>query len=331
MSGAYQVDEMDLLVRDLVPWSKATAGDSWDFLTSELVATYPFEPLAAGIKAWKKSSADLRPQAVAAKDRAGYVAALKKLLASLADPHVHITVDGKITPTTPQPTHPHTWNHQVLRPLVAEKFFQQGSFFALRLKNGLGYVKIGSWLQQNQGRDFPMAELVAAFDKLKDTPGIIIDVRANMGGDENLAMRIAGRFLAKPIPYAKNRYRLGNEYGPWQTRTLRPSTTTPYTGKLIVLQGRYGMSSNEGFLMMMRAVPSATTVGMLSRGASSNPAPIPITGDIAVNSSRWQPALIDGTLIEHVGVPPQVAVTAGGEAYESDDPMIRKAFELLGK
>ena len=331
LTGAYQLDDLNLAVRDLTPWSKARAGEAWDFLTAEVVATYPFEPLATGIKTFEQRAGKLRPLAVGAADRVAFVDAIKKLMSPLQDHHVSIMTDGKIAIGTTPPMGPDskTWNFDILKPMVAEALMKQGQFAVVRLKNGLGYVLIGSWQQQSQAGTFPFDAMVAAIDKLKDAPGIVIDVRTNHGGNEALAQRIAGRFAAKPIVYAKHRYRLGDGYGPWKERTLQPSTKTPYAGKVAVLQSRWSMSSNEGFLLMMRALANATTIGTPTRGSSSDPAQIAVTGDVSVISSRWQAALPDGTFTEHKGVPPEIPVTDGVAAYASDDPMLRKAFELL--
>ncbi len=70
-------------------------------------------------------------------------------------------------------------------------------------------------------------------------------------------------------------------------------------------------------------------MGLPTRGASRNPGPIHVATGITVMSSRWEAALPDGTLIEGVGIAPDVLVDLPASAYANADPTLDKAIELL--
>jgi|GEM_PF-1104019 len=324
MSGTFEVDDIDVTIRDLRPWNAAQNRTLFELLGDEVLASYPFVDAQAR-HGFITHSSKLVDTAAAAKDRDTFVATLQKLLAPFQDPHVVIKVDQAVLPTAPPEELPKLWNFDALKARIDKPLFSKRNFSAFRLKGGVGMLVIGSWLQQG----FPTKAFQQAIDALNDAPGIIIDVRANQGGAENLAMQIAGRFTDKPVTYAKHRFRLGDGYGSWFERVLKPFGAT-YKGKVVVLQSKWSMSSNEGFLAMARALPNVTTVGVTSRGATSNPQPIQLTSDIAVVTSRWQAALPDGTLIEHKGIAPEVEVNAPPTAYAKADPMLERALTILG-
>ena len=58
-------------------------------------------------------------------------------------------------------------------------------------------------------RSFADQAVIDAFDaallRLRETPGLIIDVRQNGGGDTAVARPIMGRFIAEQKPYARMR------------------------------------------------------------------------------------------------------------------------------
>jgi carboxyl-terminal processing protease len=134
-----------------------------------------------------------------------------------------------------------------------------------RLEDGLGYIEIRSFSDQ---------AAVAAFDRalldLRDTRGLIIDVRDNGGGDTGVARPIMGRFITETRPYARMRRRDGAGLGaPW-TETVDPRGPFTYDKPVVVLTGRWSGSMAEGFPMGMRALGRAVLVGtpMMGLGAA---------------------------------------------------------------
>lgn len=133
------------------------------------------------------------------------------------------------------------------------------------LKDGSGYIRIAS---------FANDAVVAAFDKalmaLKDTPGLIIDVRSNGGGDTAVARPIMGRFISTPKPYAKMRRRSGGNLSPAWVEYVKPRGPFTYTKPVVVLADHWSGSMAEGFPMGMRGIGRAQIVGtpMMGLGAA---------------------------------------------------------------
>jgi carboxyl-terminal processing protease len=126
-------------------------------------------------------------------------------------------------------------------------------------------------------RSFADQAVIDAFDaallRFRDTPGLIIDVRQNGGGDTAVARPIMGRFIAEQKPYARMRRRDGSHLGdPW-TEVVDPRGPFTYGAPIAVLTTRWSASMAEGFPMGMRGIGRALIVGtpMMRLGAGVFP------------------------------------------------------------
>ena len=133
------------------------------------------------------------------------------------------------------------------------------------LPSGVGSIVI---------RSFARAETAQAFDQalaqLRHSPGLIIDVRENGGGDTAVARPIMGRFIAERRPYARMRRRDGSGLSaPW-TEYVDPAGPFTYGNPVVVLTSPWSASMAEGFPMGMRDIGRATIVGtrMMGLGAA---------------------------------------------------------------
>ena len=115
-------------------------------------------------------------------------------------------------------------------------------------------------------------------------------------------------------------------------RVLEPRKgAAPDSRPVAVLQGPYCVSSCEGFLLMMRALPRVATVGLPSRGASGNPGPMDLLPGWQVHASRWQALTPEGKCFEGTGLEPHARVEAPAGSHERGDPTLDRAILLLKK
>lgn len=324
--------------------SEAGRAAAFDALADHLADTYPFfghgrKPAAPALfPKW-------RDRAVAAKDDAAFVQAVRAMLGELDDVHVWIEQGKTVTGTasTPSPKAnfdaalrvaalgPHETT-DALAPLFAARAGggDGGRDPAVGQAGPVGYVEIQSFRMDAAAE----ARLGAAIDGMSDCRGLVIDVRNNSGGDEAVALRLARRFAAAETPYAVS-------------RTRDPSADAvpaPFTGlsapvvrsipaaeggkpdarRVAVLQGPRCMSSCEGFLLMARALPTVRTFGARSRGASGNPKPFTVAPGIVVRASTWRAYPPDGECIEGRGVDPEEEVP--WKAGAAADPVLARAL-----
>jgi C-terminal processing protease CtpA/Prc len=184
---------------------------------------------------------------------------------------------------------------------------------------GYAYVAVNSL----QGNASAFDDLERAIDELLDAPGLILDIRANTGGNERHAQRIAGIFADSRRAYAKSKVRAGREHDVFieqPAREIHPRPGKTFTRPVVCLIGPRCMSSGEGFVKMMAVLPHVTLVGQATRGASGNPAPVILPNGITVFYSRWVDMLPDGTITETKGIPPNIVVQhegAGDPTWEA--------------
>jgi len=206
---------------------------------------------------------------------------------------------------------------------------QQQSNWGYARFGDVGYIAIGAW----DAEQVRLGDLDAALDHLRDTRALILDVRMNPGGDEQLALQFAARFTAAPRTTGAVRFRNGPLHADFdepRARVVRPRGAWQYTRPVVVLTGRGSASSNETFIAAMREFPNVTLAGDTTAGASGNPAFYDLGGGWQYSVSRWIETAADGMVIEGNGIAPRVYVPASAADFQQGrDPVLEWALGHL--
>lgn len=198
-----------------------------------------------------------------------------------------------------------------------------------KTKEGFGYVLIAGWTS-----DLDLVGIDAALGRMRDVKGMIVDVRPNSGGGENLARHVAQWFVTGEKVYAKNRYRTGagpDGFGPVLERKIKGNqlSTQKFRGPVVVLSSRYVMSSNEAFVLMMKQADDCTVVGQTTYGSSGNPKAHELTNGVTIVMPSWQAMEPNGNIFEGVGIKPDVEVLFDTKELERRDPILERGLEIL--
>jgi len=168
---------------------------------------------------------------------------------------------------------------------------------ARRLASGSGYIKFDHWKPPADAR------FNAELAKLSDTPGLVIDLRANGGGQTDVLLNIASNFFAAPTYTGGFRRRDG---------TLdRYTTHAPahlYRQPIVILIDERSASASETFTIFMQESKRAYVIGGQSNGALLNTRIQKIKGGGTLRVSIRAYVSPNGRVPEGTGVVPDQTV-----------------------
>lgn len=278
---------------------------------------------------WPSKLEARRQELESATDARSFAQVAATLLAPAQDKHLWFLVGEERIPSYVHPVTPNANFAQL--PKVVPHWKQHSQVLASgHWDDGIGYVLIATW---DRGKTRELAPVFEVLEEFRDAPGLIIDVRANGGGDERLAQSVAGCFVEKPTVYAKHVLVDPDSPGgfsePYE-RVVEPNKRRAhYGGRIAVLTGPVIMSSCEAFLLMMKQVPGAVLVGAASQGSSGNPQPVELENGVTAYLPSWKTMTADGTEFEGRGIPPDIRVDADPEDFSKIDPIIESALAHL--
>ncbi len=140
------------------------------------------------------------------------------------------------------------------------------------LENGYGYIKIRYFLANKEIKD-PVAVMKEKLKEFQNSnvKGVIIDLRDNPGGEDEMAAKMAGCFVSedKLYEYAsyynRNTKRFEINYG--EDYTIKPAEPI-YKGKVAILINNRTTSSGEGLPLALKGLPNVKIVGFTSTNGS---------------------------------------------------------------
>ncbi|MCE3198798.1 S41 family peptidase [Paenibacillus sonchi] len=140
------------------------------------------------------------------------------------------------------------------------------------LKENYGYVKIRYFLPgATQSEPAKALEDTIKEFQEKQVKGIIIDLRDNPGGDDDLVAQMAGHFVNRKRIFEYVSYYNRNtgrfEINRAETRTVQPSRIY-FPGKIAVLINHNTASSGEGLPLFLKGMPNVKIIGFTSTNGS---------------------------------------------------------------
>ena len=203
------------------------------------------------------------------------------------------------------------------------------------LPGGYGYLRITGF-QDYGGADGNVYPDGAAMSQALDavfTParvsawrGLVIDVRWNEGGDDVLALQVAGRLTDRPYTAYTKAARVDPHdparYGPAWPVAVTPSDGPHYTGPVRLLTSDLTISAGETFTeAVMGRAPAPIRIGSTTQGVFSDDMERHLPNGWRFSLGNEDYVAIDGRNYEGVGIPPtvQVPVFVSDELAEQQD------------
>lgn len=187
------------------------------------------------------------------------------------------------------------------------------------IEDGIGYLRFTSFISSLN------AKIQTAVEAMHDAPALIIDLRGNGGGADEVAIRLAGLLFDKPTQLMITRTRTGdtNYY------RARPSKN-PYLAPVVILLDEGSGSASEQFAAGMQEAGRAFVVGKKTAGddMDADIEKLP-TGAYFIYASG-EPRTPKGVIIEGRGVIPdlEVNLTRAG-LLKGDDAQLDAAIRYI--
>jgi hypothetical protein len=220
--------------------------------------------------------------------------------------------------------------------LVSSRYFASpvratapGHIQYTRLVDGTGYVYLGTLRGEGWG-----GEIDAALAGIGNVPALIVDIRNNDGGNETIAQEIASRFYDVPRVDRLSQYRVGpghGDFGAASSQSVGPRGQR-FTGPVALVTNRFDGSAAEELVLMMRILPSVTTVGDTTLGLGSNPLQIALSNGWTYRVPQSIQTTPDGFVYQWRGLPPAIPVPwADADTAAGHDPYIDAALRELAR
>lgn len=268
-----------------------------------------------------------RPVAARATTRFQAAAAIGGLLEPLDDPHVWVRTGEAHVPLVRRQRPLNASRPGTLAALAAAHASEQDLTWG-RTADGIGYLAVDALSDPG----LPAA-VDGALAALADCWALVLDLRHNGGGSEELARGVAGRFLTERVEYGHVRFRGGpghDTFGPSLARRCPPRGPWTFQGPVVTLVGGRTMSSAEALALILLQVPGGVTLGERTAGSSSNPMRLELAGGIEVSLPRWRALDPSGATFEQVGLAPTVGAAFPPDAFRDDrDPVMQAALARL--
>jgi carboxyl-terminal processing protease len=192
-------------------------------------------------------------------------------------------------------------------------------FESKRLEGGIGYIRFTSFIASLNDK------IRQAVESMHDAPGLVIDLRGNGGGDDEVAIRLAGLLFDKPTQLMITRTRKGdNDY-----YRARPAKN-PYLGTVVILLDEGSGSASEQFAAGMQESGRAYVVGKRSEGDDMDADLEKLPTGAYFIYAAGEPRTPKGFVVEGRGVSPdlEVNLTRAG-LLKGDDAQLLAAINYI--
>ena len=309
---------------------------------------------------WKATYKKYRSEVDAATTDDSLFSILSQMVAPFYDDHINIIIPGKKQFTSEKPSpflkeFPDESSRDSLWTAVNTTLYKNGfdtlksigpeyrgkSLFYYSHSHTYGYIRIERCFVSDETEDDTKADSALAgriFDsvlqQMKNSKAIILDIRTNIGGNDEFAYAIARRFVTnKILGHSKQSRISGTErFTALEKWYITPQSKTPYTNPLIVLTNDQTASAGDVLAMIMKAVPQAILIGENTLGIYSDMYGFELPNKWLVSLSNQKYFSSKMVCYEGKGTPVDIKVRNTKQDIKAmTDPVILRAINYLKK
>jgi hypothetical protein len=283
---------------------------------------------------WDSIYTVYRPRAENAKGDEFYLV-LRDMLSELKDGHVFYTTDGggEVYPFYPQR---HFKDRHAYSPFVVRKYFnkelrlsESGSVEYEIIPGNIGYVFLADFQEDYLIKEFP-----GVLEYLRNTKGLIIDIRQKRGGNYANVEAVVTRFMTSPLE-RPGFIVLGEK---WDLAPFQPQGPFTYTNPVVVLINGSTFSAGELCTEILKQLPNVTAVGDTtgggSAGGNNDPPELKTLYELPsgkmIDIGTIDLRRYDGLPWEWLGVPPDIRIVqTEADIHQGRDKQLEYAINML--
>ncbi len=332
-------DRIDSLPKNCATPLPDTPQNNFDVLWNAMNEHYSFFELHGVDWAARQS---LRPDPETNLDDDALFALLSETLTGLDDGHTYLYYEDEdgseniFSPSTEPDWHD---DRQMVRDTTLAQFpdglkeIENADLKYGWAAPGIGYIyfshmdpEAGLFETSTQIAHQAISEIIAEFG---DATGLILDVRYNPGGSDDVSLAYASHFAqAATVAFSKTTRTSTGYSDPYQA-TLEPNLPS-LSQPIILLTSPFTGSAAEIFTMTMRELPQVTTLGEATAGGLSDVINYILPNGWELGFSHQRYLTVSDEQYEAVGIPPDVLFQVDVEAARSGkDTTLRAAIRLL--
>ena len=205
-----------------------------------------------------------------------------------------------------------------------------GSVGYLRITAFAGYSDTGDARVEAAVFGEELDRILAAFQA---RGALIIDLRINSGGFDNVSLALASRLTDRVRLGFSKQARIGGytDFAPPTPRQFVPAGVLFLNKPVIVLTSSLAFSAADVAAMVLKSLPQTTLVGETTYGIFSNrfERVLPNQWQLSLSNERY--LSVDGIDFEQKGIPPDVEEIPNEAALDAErDNILERALQLLG-
>ncbi len=205
---------------------------------------------------------------------------------------------------------------------------------------GAKYHEIGSKrvFQRQDEIDGAIQLMETIINDIKDAKAVVLDLRFNFGGKDEVALEIIGHFINKQILISRKKAKLNNGFTNHQTLYLEPKKPS-FLGEVYVLTSHETASAAELASLATLLPKNITRIGSNTEGIFSDSLDkrLPNGWEYTLSNEIYEDT--KGNSYEGIGVPPDIRINYPKETIdfynsllkalsEGGDQAIEKVFQL---
>jgi hypothetical protein len=194
-----------------------------------------------------------------------------------------------------------------------------------------GYIRILELERIKKGSlTVALDEIARDFATLK---GLIVDIRDNPGGEDDIAITIVNRFCDRKRVAFRRKTKIGpgkSDFTPLKTWYLEPRGRVQFTGPIVLLTCDSVFSGGEVFALAMKQLPHVTIIGDHTNGIFSYQLETKLPNGWKCCLSYQVYFSADMVCYEGKGVPVEIELfNTQADVEKGVDPLITRALEVL--